>query len=102
MADIKGGITGTVTPNSLLRGSSTGVVPSTLTDDGTTVGLPTGKVLSIVDAAGLLVAGQQVVTGPAEAFIADPTAGSTVDAEARAVIGAILDLLIAKGLMAAS
>lgn len=35
-----------------------------------------------------------------EDFIADPTGGSTVDAEARTAIAAILDLLVAQGLMA--
>jgi len=42
-----------------------------------------------------------LVSAP-EAFIADPTGAVTdTDAEARTAIGAILDLLIAKGLMAA-
>lgn len=35
-------------------------------------------------------------------FIADPTGGTTTDAEARTAIAAILDLLAAKGIMAAS
>ena len=38
----------------------------------------------------------------ASTFIADPTGGATTDAESRTAIAAILDLLIAKGLMAAS
>lgn len=37
-----------------------------------------------------------------ETFIADPTGGATVDAEARAAIADILDLLIAQGLMASA
>lgn len=36
------------------------------------------------------------------AFIADPTGGATTDAEARAAIVSILDVLIEKGLIAAS
>jgi len=36
------------------------------------------------------------------AFIADPTGGATVDAQSRTAINAILDLLVARGLMAAS
>lgn len=36
------------------------------------------------------------------AFIADPTGGDYVDAQSRAVINSILDLLTARGLMAAS
>lgn len=36
------------------------------------------------------------------ANIADPADGTTVDAEARAAIGSILDLLEEKGLMAAA
>lgn len=35
-------------------------------------------------------------------FVADPTGGATTDAEARTTIGAILDILVAQGLMAAS
>lgn len=38
----------------------------------------------------------------ASAFVADPAAGATVDAEARAAIASILDILIAQKLMAAS
>jgi hypothetical protein len=45
------------------------------------------------------VAGIAVLPTP-EDFIADPTGGETEDAEARAAIAAILDLLIAQGLMA--
>lgn len=37
-----------------------------------------------------------------QAFVADPATGSTVDAEARAAIDAILDILEAHGLMADS
>jgi hypothetical protein len=40
--------------------------------------------------------------GDASAFVADPTGGATNDAEARTAIAAILDILIAKGLMASS
>jgi len=36
------------------------------------------------------------------AFIADPSGGATTDTQARAAIVAILDLLIARGLMASS
>jgi hypothetical protein len=36
------------------------------------------------------------------AFIADPAGGTTVDTQARTAIVAILDLLIARGLMASS
>jgi hypothetical protein len=36
------------------------------------------------------------------AFVADPAGGATVDAESRAAIAAILDILIAQKLMAAS
>lgn len=48
------------------------------------------------------VTGKLLKDSGAEAFIADPTGGATTDAEARTAIAAILDLLIAKGLMAAS
>lgn len=37
-----------------------------------------------------------------QSFIADPTGGATTDAESRAAIASILDLLIAYGLMKAS
>lgn len=37
-----------------------------------------------------------------QAFIADPAGGATVDAESRTAIAAILDLLIAAGLMDAA
>lgn len=58
-----------------------------------------------VDDAGLLklnnVDVSTLISAP-EAFIADPTGAVTdTDDEARAAIAAILDLLIAKGLMAA-
>jgi hypothetical protein len=45
------------------------------------------------------VAGIAVLPTP-ETFIADPTGGTTTDAEARTAIAAILDLLVAQGLMA--
>ncbi|MGX7926449.1 hypothetical protein ACWPMX_07735 [Tsuneonella sp. HG094] len=47
------------------------------------------------------VAGTQVV-GARQAFIPDPAGGATVDTEGRAATSAILDLLAAHGLMAAS
>lgn len=56
-----------------------------------------GAVGDLVEAVALLEGDQTV-----SAFIADPTAGGTQDAEARTAINAILDLLIAQGLMAAS
>ena len=40
--------------------------------------------------------------GAVSAFIADPAGGGTVDAEARAAIALILDLLIARKVMAAA
>lgn len=38
----------------------------------------------------------------ASAFVADPAGGATVDAESRAAIAAILDILVAHGIMAAA
>lgn len=35
-------------------------------------------------------------------FVADPSGGATIDSQSRTAIAAILDILIAKGLMASS
>jgi len=48
-----------------------------------------------------VIALQQQFHGP-ETLVADPAGGATVDAEARTAIAAILDILIAKGLMASA
>jgi hypothetical protein len=57
MGTQKGGMSGTTTPNSLIKAITGGVAPSVVTDDGTTVGIPTGKVLAIADAEGLTING---------------------------------------------
>lgn len=61
-------------------------------DDGTVLGQ------SATDLIGL----HGVTPSDQAAFIADPTGGATIDAEARAAISSILDVLIEKGLIAAS
>lgn len=55
-----------------------------------------------IDSAGqYYVQGNRVLT-TRQAFIADPTGGSVVDTECRAVVGTVIDRLIAHGLIAAS
>lgn len=62
-----------------------------------------GDRLTIAAGGTLRVAAGAITTnGNASAFIADPTAGGTVDTQARTAINAILDVLIAQGLMAGS
>jgi len=55
--------------------------------------LASGKVVKV---------NNQQVVGARQANIADTTGGTTVDAEVRAVVASILDLLEAHGLMAAA
>lgn len=61
---------------------------------------PSGWTDATVEVASLSVAGKGVVAGQQPA-IARPVGGATVDAEGRAAIGRILDVLAAHGLTAA-
>lgn len=61
-------------------------------DDGTVLGQSASDLISFHGAT----------PSDQAAFIADPTGGATTDAEARAAIASILDVLIEKGLIAAS
>lgn len=62
----------------------------------------TDTVRAVTPAGLKAVADTKLTTGTPAVFVADPTGGTTTDAEARAAIASILDVLIAKGLMAAS
>ena len=102
--------------NRLTRGEA--LTGSLTTDDDVTTGddVTVGDDLSVGDDAS--VAGNLTVTGNVSganltasgtidlgdpvSFIADPTGGSTIDAEARTAINSILDALDAVGIMAAS
>jgi hypothetical protein len=74
-----------------------GIVELATTDETTT---GTSTTLAVTPAGVKAVADTKLTIPTPGEFIADPTAGNTVDAEARAAIASILDLLIAQGLMA--
>lgn len=77
--------------------SVAGIVELATTAETTT---GTSATLAVTPAGVKAVADTKLTIPTPEPFIADPTGGSTEDAEARAAIAAILDLLIAQGLMA--
>ena len=70
--------------------------------DDTAVGQPVGVALEAATADGDVV--EVVPTQPAntQSHIADPSGGTTVDAEARTAINGILDALEANGILATS
>lgn len=91
--------------NRLTKGQA--LVGDLQADDDVTTGddLVVGDDASVagnLDVTGNLTAGGTINLGDPVTFIADPTGGSTIDAEARTAINAILDALDAVGIMAAS
>lgn len=77
--------------------SVAGIVELATTGETTT---GTSTTLAVTPAGVKAVTDTKLTIPTPGAFIADPTGGSTEDAEARTAIAAILDLLIAQGLMA--
>jgi hypothetical protein len=76
----------------------------TVKEEGTVVEGAAGSIDFVgasVAATGAADHGVVVTLGQA-AFVADPAGGGTVDAQSRTAIGAIIDALVAAGLMAAS
>lgn len=73
--------------------------PAALTVDASTIvgRKATGDIVALTGAEARVIA-----LGAQGAFIADPAGGGTIDAEARTAIVAILDVLIAAGIIAAA
>lgn len=88
--------------STLGNGGDTTNVKSTLQVDGTTI--QTGNLVmgSVLDHNGTQIGFFNEATAAQQALIADPSGGTTTDAEARAAIVSILDLLAAYGLMASA
>lgn len=70
--------------------------------NGTSIIAGTGSGLTIATAANQKVALHGATPTVQSAFIADPSGGGTVDTECRAAVVALIDAVIAKGIIAAS
>lgn len=92
---VVGGVPGASLPVASL--TVAGIVELATTAETTT---GTSATLAVTPAGVKAVADTKLTIPTPGDFIADPTGGETADAEARTAIAAILDLLVAQGLMA--